>query len=202
METSGDNSTMESTIHQFSDLNLSNKPSSRLAPPTRTLPRTTLKRIPKSIGKSTIKADKSYIALLEDGRLRRDRKRNEGRRFKWWSNHEKALMHHPRGFAEHGDLTTKMISYCKAIKEANEDEGELGSLPAHPTDTAGMDSGLSWDDPSWDDPALHPDLVREFRGTKAWEFFSEALARFRRGEDLSSQFASLNLAGEASQSAT
>ncbi|KAJ4200511.1 hypothetical protein NW767_007574 [Fusarium falciforme] len=197
METSGDNSTMESTIHQFSDLNLSNKPSSRLAPPTRTLPRTTLKRIPKSIGKSTIKADKSYLALLEDGRPRRDRKRNEGRRSKWWSNREKALMQHPRGFAEHSGLATKMISYCKAIEEAGENEGEVDSLPAHTTDTAGMDG-----DPSWDDPALHRDAVREFRGTKAWKFFSEALARFRLGEDLSSQFASLDLAGAASQSAT
>lgn len=181
---------MESTVHQFSDMNLSNKPSPPLA---RTLPRTTLKRIPKTIGKSTIKADKSYLALLEDGRPRRDRKRNEGRRSKWWSNREKALMHHPSGFTEHGDdLATKMISYCQTFKEAYGNEREVGSLPPHATGAAGM----------VDDPALHPDLVRELRGTRAWEFFTEALARFRRGEDLSMQFASLDLDGEASQSAT
>ncbi|KAI8662945.1 hypothetical protein NCS56_01099300 [Fusarium sp. Ph1] len=160
MERSGDITTMESTIHQFSDLNLSNKPSPPLAP-TRTLPQTTLKRLPKTIGKHTIKADKSYITLLEDGRPRRDRKRNEGRRSKWWSNREKALMQHPMGFAEHSGLTTKMISYCKAIKEADESEGEVDSLLAHTIDTAGMDG-----DPSWDDLALHPDLWLVYLGNR------------------------------------
>ncbi|RSL77989.1 hypothetical protein CEP51_008593 [Fusarium floridanum] len=71
MESARDQAKMET---QLSDLNISNKP------PT---PLTHLPRIPKSIGKSTIKADKSYIALLEDGRPRRNRKRNEGRRLKW-----------------------------------------------------------------------------------------------------------------------
>ncbi|KAI8715807.1 hypothetical protein NCS52_01089100 [Fusarium sp. LHS14.1] len=186
---------MESTIHQFSDLNLSNTKSNK--PSRLAHPRTTLKRIPKSIGKKTIKIDKSYLALLEDGRPRRDRKRNEGRRTKWWSNHEKALMHHPRGFVEHSDLVTKMVWYCKVMNGMDEDEGEVDSLPAHTTDVAGMDG-----DSSWDDPALHPDLVREFRGTKAWKFFIQALARSWLGENLSVQFASLDLAAETSQSTT
>ncbi|EEU42647.1 uncharacterized protein NECHADRAFT_84104 [Fusarium vanettenii 77-13-4] len=166
MECSRDKTMMESTIHQFSDLNLSNAKSnkpSRLAP-TRTHPRTTLKRIPKSIGKNTIKIDKSYLALLEDGRPRRDRKRNEGRRSKWWSNHEKALMHHPRGFAEHSDLVTKMVWYCKFMNQTEEDEGEVDSLLAHTCGAPGMDGNLSWDD-----PALHPDLWLAYLGNRDHE---------------------------------
>lgn len=106
-------------------------------------------------------------------------------------------MHHPRGFVEHSDLVTKMVWYCKFMNEMGKDEGEIDFLPAHTTDAAGMDG-----DSSWDGPALHPDLVREFRGTKAWKFFIEALGRIRLGENLSVQFASLELAGETSQSAT
>ncbi|KAJ4310653.1 hypothetical protein N0V84_010864 [Fusarium piperis] len=185
---------MQSTIHQFSDLNLSstesNKPSSPL-PPNRILPRT-LKRMPKCIGKHTIKADKSYIAALEDGRPRRDRKRNEGRRTKWWKTREKALMHHPGGFVEDSGLATKMASYYKALEETDEDEPEVDPLPSHATDTAEVQSQ--------DGFALHAkclDKERELRGTAAWKRFDEKLARDRVATTLSSQFASsLDLAGE------
>ncbi|RMJ15252.1 hypothetical protein BHE90_011497 [Fusarium euwallaceae] len=176
MESARDQAKMET---QLSDLNISNKP------PT---PLTHLPRIPKSIGKSTIKADKSYIALLEDGRPRRNRKRNEGRRLKWWYTRQKALMHHPGGFVEDGGLATKMTLYYKALKDMDEEE----TLPSHTTDGEQGKDGF----------AVHPD-ERELRGTAAWQLFDETLARYRVADSLSTQFeSSLDLTGEVSQSAT
>ncbi|RSL70053.1 hypothetical protein CEP54_001955 [Fusarium duplospermum] len=187
MESTGEKAKMESTIHQFSDLKLSNKPSPLLTHPTGT----PLPRIPKSIGKRTIKADKSYIALLEDGRPRRNRKRNEGRRLKWWYTRQKALMHHPGGFIEDSDLAMKMASYYKALKDMDEEE----PLPPLTTGTAGEQRQDSF--------VLHPDEERELRGTAAWQFFDETLARYRVADALSTQFeSSLDLTGEVSQSVT
>lgn len=204
MESAPENAVMESTVRQLSDLSLSNtksnKPSSSSTlPQNRILLPRTLKRMPKSVGRHTVKADKSYIAALEDGRPRRDRKRNEGRRTRWWKTREKALMHHPGGFAEHGGLVTKMASYCRLFEESDRDDDDDDE-----DDCA--DGGVQSQDGCADASVLHAkhlDKERELRGTVAWQRFDEKLARDRVASSLSSQLASsLDLAGEASQRAT